>query len=242
MSTEKIYGSWDSPSANADELESLFHALAAQCVGTSNQRNNSGLTQRKHEIISLWELYLRAKPKVVVEIGVSQGGTFAAWCHLGDPFATIIGIDRCINDCLPRRGENVHPSIAPQKSHPMSDQGGGIFALGKGGQTIHAINGWSTEDSTFSQLKEILGDRKIDWLWTDSSHEEKMFAKEFEMYFPLVAEGGVFCTHDVQYSSHPDVTKWAEWERIKMNAEYSACFEFRGSRTDESFGIGTLIK
>ncbi len=242
MSTERIYGTWENPSANADALENLFHSLAAQGVGTLNQRNNSGLTQRKPEIIALWELYLRARPKVVVEIGVAQGGSFAAWCVLGQPDATIIGIDRDCNDCLPRRGENVHPSIAPQKSHPMSNQGGGIFALGKHQQMIHAINGWSTDESTISQLKELLGDRKIDWLWTDSSHDESMFAKEFEMYYPLVVEGGVFCTHDIQYSSHPDVSKWAEWERLKLNSDYSAMFEFRGSPSDESLGIGVLIK
>ncbi len=242
MSTERIFGTWDCPSAHADQLENLFHALAAQCVGTSNQQNNSGLTQRKHEIISLWELYLRARPKVIAEIGVSQGGSFAAWCVLGEPDATIIGIDRCINDCLPRRGENIHPSIAPQKNHPMSEQGGGIFALAKHQQIVHAINGWSTEESTFSQLKEILGDRKIDWLWTDSSHEASMFAKEFEMYYPLVAEGGVFCTHDIQKSSHPDVTKWQEWTRIKQVMDYSACFEFLGSRIEDSLGIGVLVR
>ncbi len=240
--TDKLYGTWDCPSAHADTLENLFHALAAQCVGTSNQRSNSGLTQRKHEIISLWELYRRAKPKVVVEIGVAQGGTFAGWCALGEPDATIIGIDRCINDCLPRNNENVHPSIAAQKSYPMSEQGGGIFALGKKQQTIRAINGWSTEDATFNQLVNILAGRKIDWLWTDSSHEASMFAKEFEMYWPLVADGGVFCTHDVQKSSHPDVTKWREWERIKQVMDYSACFEFLGSRIEDSLGIGVLVR
>lgn len=243
MSIDKIFGSWNKPPTvgSHDELSQLWHKLAGQHEGTPQQQNNSGLTQRRSEIVPLWELYLRARPKVVVEIGVAQGGTWAAWCYLGQHDATIIGIDRCVDDCRPRNGDPCHYDIAPP-TNMSTMQGGGMHAHKKGNQRIVAINGWSTEESTLNQLNNVLDGRKIDWLWCDSSHQEEKFRVEFPMYFPLVAEGGVYCTHDVQESSHPDVTKWKEWRKIKASFDYSACFEFLGGKDADSYGIGVIIK
>lgn len=189
----------------------------------------------------LWELFERSKPKVVVEIGVAQGGTFAGWCVLAPDDALLIGIDRDLNDARPRPNEPVHPSIynGPLRD---SERGGGIYSLRQRSQTVRGISGWSTEEKTFSQLMDILDGRKIDFLFCDSSHERSMFRKEFDMYFPLVAEGGIYATHDVQKSSHPDVTKWQEWEVVKATAEYSACYEYLGGRNDDSYGLGCLLK
>lgn len=244
MSLDKIFGDWNNPPTvgEVDKISSLWHQLAAQHVGTPQQRSNNGLTQRRGEWTMLMDLYTRAKPKVVVEIGVAQGGTFAGWCALGEPDALIVGIDRDINDCRPRPGERVSALIAEDKPWLMSAQGGGLYALGRQQQTIKGISGWSYEPSTFSQLKDILGGRKIDWLWTDSSHEQGMFDREFGMYWGLVDDGGVFCTHDIQRSAHPEVTKWKSWERIKQEETYSMMMEFKGGIADDSYGIGVLIK
>lgn len=244
MSTERIFGSWESlPShGKADDIAHAWHALAAQHVGTPIQKLNSGLSQRRHEWTMLMDLYRRAQPKVVLEIGCAQGGTAAGWCMFGQPDALIIMVDRDTNDIRPRPNEPVHPSVATQKMWPMTESGGGAHALRKHNQTVHPISGWSYEDSTFNRVKAILGSKKVDWMFTDSSHEQSMFADEFKLYWPLVEEGGVYCTHDIQFSSHPSVTKWKEWERIKKEEEYSACFEFLSSRADDSLGIGVLIK
>lgn len=243
MSTNNIFGSWNDPPAEGlvDPVSILWHKLAAQNVGTPYQVNNFGLTQRRSEWTMLADLYLRARPKIVVEIGVAQSGTAAGWCMLGQPGAEIVFIDRDLQDSRPRPGDPVDPVIysGPLK---MANQGGGVFHLAQRGQKIHGISGWSYDEHVFSQLKAILGERKIDWLWTDSSHEEKMFAQEFAMYYPLVAEGGVYATHDIQPSSHPDVTKSKEWERIKREEAYSMLMEFRGPPTSDSYGIGVLIR
>jgi hypothetical protein len=52
----------------------------------------------------------------------------------------------------------------------------------------------------------------------------------------------VFATHDIQPSQHPDCNKSEAWKLIKQMAGYSACFEFLGSRDDDSLGIGVLIR
>lgn len=245
MSTEPIFGSWNEMPAHADQLSVLWHHLAAQNVDTPKFQPNSGLSQRRHEITMLWHLYERQKPRVVVEVGVAQGGTFASWCILGRPDATIIGIDRDPNDCRPRPGDQVHPEVV----HPMdararkiSRDGGGMYALGRHSQRIHAITGWSYSESTLEELRLLLSGRKIDFLFHDASHSAGMFAKDFPLYWPLIAEGGVFAAQDIQQSRVPECNKRDEWERILSDENYSAVMEFRGSRHDDSMGIGVLIK
>lgn len=237
-----IYGSWDKEESRVprDELEALWHKLAAQNVGRADFEPNNGLSQRKHEIIELWQLYVRAEPCVVVEIGAAQGGTFAAWCGLGRKDATIIGIDRDVNDCLPRPGSPVHPDIYAGELHSTTN-GGGMYSLRRGSQNIHPINGWTHEPRVMDELLSTLAGRKIDFLFHDASHSAEMFAKDFNLFYPLIADGGIFAAHDIQPSANPDCNKGEEWERIKRTADYSALYEWI-TKGGDSMGIGALIK
>jgi len=242
MSTENIFGSWDfPPKGNADHLSALWHILAAQNVGTANFIPNFGLSQRRAEIEMLWHLYEKAKPQIVVEIGVAQAGTFAAWCILGRADATIIGIDRCLDDSRPRPGDPVHPSIHPGP-YAMYSQGGGILHLAQRRQKVIGINGWSLEASTLSQLNEVLQGRTIDWLFNDGSHEASMAQGDFENYWPLISEGGVYATHDICRSDDPKCNKKEWWDHAVATADYSAVFEFKPSRNEQNMGIGLFVK
>lgn len=237
-----IYGSWDKEESRPprDELEALWHKLAAQNVGRADFEPNSGLSQRKHEIIELWQLYVRARPDVVVEVGVAQGGTFAAWCRLGRHDAIIIGLDRDVNDCRPRPGEPVHPDIYSGPLHATTS-GGGMYHLRRGQQIIHPINGWTYEPVVKETLLHTLNGRKIDFLFHDASHSAAMFAEDFNFLYPLIADGGIFSVHDIQPSESPDCNKSEEWERIKRTAVYSAVYEWT-TYAGDSLGIGALIK
>jgi cephalosporin hydroxylase len=240
MSTETIFGGWSTPRITGNEqhdrLQRLWNDLAAH-----EGRPNFGLSQRLAEITMLWHLYIAQAPSVVLEIGTAQGGTFAGWCQLGTDDATIISIDRCVNDCRPRPGDpgNINIYNGPLNA---TTNGGGVYSLRQRRQTIHALNGWSYQESIIGKLKEVLGGRNIDFLWNDASHERDMFLRDFSIYYPLVAEGGIFAVHDIMPSQHPDCNKSEAWEEIKQTADYSACFEFKGSRNDDSMGIGLLIR
>lgn len=242
MSTERTFGQWDAPPPYKDVPGDLWNWLAAQNVGKSDFQPNSGLSQRRHEITMLWHLYQRARPKIVVEIGVAQGGTFASWCFMGEPDALVIGIDRCVNDCRPRAGEQVSPRIVHRTINQMTDGGGGMYALGRNNQRIIPINGWSADTHVLDTLEKTLAGRKIDWLSHDASHSAELFAKDFSIYWPMVADGGVFCAHDIQESKVPDCDKSVEWERIKREEDYSAMYEFKSGRGEDSMGWGVLIR
>jgi cephalosporin hydroxylase len=242
MSTERIFGGWDTPTYDGDQLTLLWHLLAAQKVGTPDQINNCGLSQRRAEITMLWELYRRAKPKVVVEIGVAQGGTWAGWCYLGDTDALLIGIDRSTNDCRPRAGESVSAQLAtPNLMDRMTSNGGGMYAYAKGNQRIVPINGWSYSPAVLEELTLVLKGRKIDWLFHDASHAADMARKDYALYRPFMAEGSVMAFHDIQPSAHPDCNKSEWWAEVKEAGDYSAIFEFLGPKNADSMGIGVII-
>ena len=155
MSTESIYGGWDAPRTGMGGLnidpQDLWHKLAAQHVGRADFEPNNGLSQRKNEIIELWQLFARQSPQVILEVGTAQGGTFASWCMLARSSATLISIDRCQDDCRPRPGEPVNPEIGNQMTGLR-----GVFALARGSQTIFGINGWTYEHRTKDSLVNSL--------------------------------------------------------------------------------------
>jgi cephalosporin hydroxylase len=242
MSTEKIYGGWDTILPNHDFLSKLWHTLAAQKVGTPDQRNNSGLSQRRCEITALWEIFRRMQPKLVVEIGVAQGGTFAGWCQLSGNDTLLIGIDRDVNDCLPRPGEPVHINVSNNRRLSITTQGGGMYALAIGNQRVVPINGWSTEPSVINKLNDTLAGRQIEFLFHDASHSSTMFAEDWKLYWPMIADGGVFAAHDINWSADPNCDKSVEWERIKREETYSACYEFLPHRSVSEMGIGLVIR
>lgn len=248
MSVEVIYGGWDwmpkDMEAHDLRLQNLWRSLAAQNVGTADFLPNSGLSQRKNEIIQLWDIYLRQRPSVVLEVGTAQGGTFAAWCKLGREDATIIAIDRDLNDCYPRPGNPVHPSIY-SGSLAMTCDGGGIHHLKKASQKIIGINGWTSEQKTRDKLNEVLdglGGEKIDFLFHDASHEASMFHEDFKWLWPLVADGGIFASHDICQSDDPKCNKGEEWARIIQSTDFSALYEYKCGPGEQNMGIGVLIK
>lgn len=245
MSSESIFGGWDKPRVTGDylndRLQAIWHTLAAQNLGTPHFQPNNGLSQRKHEVCMLWTLFHFLKPQVIVEVGVAQGGTFASWCELAPPGATIIGIDQCLDDCRPRPGDPVHSSVynGPLR---MSSQGGGIYSLAKKGQSVIGINGWTHDPRVQQELNHHLSGRTIDFCFHDASHSARMTREDMTWIWPLISPGGVLALHDIQPSVHPECNKSAAWQEMKDTLDYSARYEFCGSRSDDSMGIGILVK
>lgn len=245
MSTERIFGGWDtSPNEGEgamDELIYLWHMLAAQQIGKPDFQPNLGLSQRKAEIVMLWSLFQRARPRVIVEIGVAQGGTLAGWCQLATWPCTIIAIDRDLNDCRPRPGDPVHAAIydGPLK---LSSEGGGCCSLVKPHQKFFGLQGWSFQPEMVAAVEKVLNGQRIDWLFSDASHASEMFTQEFDAYWPMVSDGGVLCSHDINWSADPKCDKQKAWHEITRSAEYSARFEFHPHISVSEMSIGVLIR
>lgn len=117
-----------------------------------------------------------------------------------------------------------------------------MYALGKSSQIIRPINGWTTEQSTKDTLAKVLDGRKIDFCFHDASHEADMFRQDFQWLWPLIADGGVFSSHDIMRSDDPKCNKKEAWDEIKATTDYSALMEFTAGPNEQNMGIGVLIK
>ncbi len=94
-------------------------------------------------------------------------------------------------------------------------------SFARDGQKIFLIGGDSHDPKMLKKVKEILGGRKLDFLFIDGDHTYEGVRRDFEMYFPLVRKGGIIAFHDIV--PHPpetgaEVDKF--WNEIKNNYKY----------------------
>ncbi|UCD80007.1 MAG: class I SAM-dependent methyltransferase [Desulfobacterales bacterium] len=143
--------------------------------------------QIRAEIFQLLKSLEKLTPKVVLEIGTAIGGNLFLFCRMAAEDACIISID------LPggRYGEGYPLWRAPlYKMFPAKNQ------------KLHLIRADSHKVSTLQEVKRILNDQKIDFLFIDGDHTYEGVKQDFEMYQPLVKNGGLIAFHDVV--PHPE--------------------------------------
>jgi predicted O-methyltransferase YrrM len=163
---------------NAKTVEQAFDlAISFKYFGVS-----IGPFQIRDEITQLLQIVKRMKPRVVLEIGTAKGGTLFMFTRVANSDATLVSID------LPRRpfGEGYPAWIESF-----------IRSFGEGDQSIHLIRADSHASSTLLQVQELLGEKRVDFLFIDGDHSFEGVKKDFEMYSPLVRPGGVVAFHDV---------------------------------------------
>lgn len=126
------------------------------------------------------QYYLKQKPKKVLEIGAFYGATLWNWIEYNDNLETLISID------LP-----IPPSDGRYKEMLKSR------ALWKGWTDANNvkfvdIQGDSHAQSTLDKVKY----EKFDFIFIDGDHTYEGVKKDWEMYGPLINEGGIVAFHD----------------------------------------------
>ena len=139
-------------------------------------------TQVHSEIVSLGKIVEQLRPKTVVEIGTSKGGTLFIWARLASKEAHLVSID------MPG-GENNW--AFPAWKEPFYKK----FA--SKGQHIDILRGDSQSPEMLARLKSILGGKPIDYLFIDADHTYEGVKKDYLLYSPLVRQGGVIAFHDI---------------------------------------------
>jgi predicted O-methyltransferase YrrM len=159
-------------------------------VSTFNYR---GITitswQRKAEIVDLLRLLDKTRPRRMVEIGTAMGGTLFMLTQVAAPDATIVSVD------LPG-GRLGGASSAVRNRYPQWRarlyRG---FGLDK--QSVHVIRADSHEVATVEEVRRRLPDGKADFLFIDGDHSYDGVRRDFELYSPLAAAGGLVAFHDI---------------------------------------------
>lgn len=167
------------------------------------------LAQEHTELKNLSESVIKHNPKVIVEIGTWNGGTFFVWCRIFPKADNIISIDL-----------------------PDGQYGGGYdikrikffreFVRDRSNTVLDFIRGDSKSPESIKNLKEILGEKKIDFLYLDGDHTYEGIKKDFEIYKDMMADDGLIGFHDINtYKDGHEVYKF--WNEIKSdykNEEY----------------------
>jgi predicted O-methyltransferase YrrM len=178
--------------------------------------------QFKEEIAGLAAEIEKLRPKVVVEIGTANGGTLFLASRLADPNALIISIDL-----------------------PGGKFGGGypdwkipIYkAFARKEQVVELIRGDSHAPATFDQVKNLLGGRKVDYLFIDGDHTYEGAKQDFERYSQLVRPGGLIGFHDIVVHKGSDCKVFELWQEVKRSYVHK---EFVNDWDQNCYGVGVI--
>ncbi|MCD9189223.1 MAG: class I SAM-dependent methyltransferase [Pyrinomonadaceae bacterium] len=159
--------------------------------------------QKISELTDLVSLVQKEKLNTIVEIGTDRGGTFWLWCQLAEKDALIVSIDLPGGDY----GEGYSAEDAER-----------FKTWGKPGQQLEFLLKDSHAEETKDLLRSILGSREIDLLFIDGDHRYEGVTQDFNMYAPLVKEGGFVVFHDiVETLPRLNCHSHRFWNEVKQN-------------------------
>lgn len=179
--------------------------------------------QVEYEITKLLEILNELRPRYILEIGTAQGGTLFLFSRVADPKALIISVD------LPG---GAFGGGYPEWKMPL------FIGFARDDQRIELLRADSHAPSTLGKVKDILGDDPLDFLFIDGDHTYDGVKKDFEMYSPLVREGGIIAFHDIVPGPPENVGGvprfWAEVKRSYRHLEIVKSWNQGG------YGIGVI--
>jgi len=107
-------------------------------------------------------------------------------------------------------------------------------------QEIHLIRADFHNPETLNKVKNILGNKMIDFLFIDGDHSYEGVKMDFEMYSPLVRKGGIIAFHDiVEFPPGTGCEVNRFWNEIKRKYRHLEIVKDYGQKWA---GIGVLFK
>ena len=178
--------------------------------------------QVRDEITALLRLLSALRPAMVLEIGTAGGGSLYLFSKVASPDAVIISID------LPNGpfGGGYPPWKIPFYK-----------SFVHGTQVIHLVRDDSHLSSTLTRIRSILGGELLDFLYIDGDHAYEGVKKDFEMYSPLVREGGMVAFHDIACTGSYFVGVHRFWTELKQRFP---TLEIISSPDKNRLGIGIV--
>lgn len=135
---------------------------------------------------------LSPKDGGVLEVGSAYGGSLSCWGQLFT--GPLISVDLPSASVL---NYGVTVSISAEDLKYRNDTWRAAF-----GDRLHIVEGDSTHESSIEQVRKILNGRKVDFLFIDGDHSEKVSKLDFDNYSQFVRPGGWVGFHDVDHNLH----------------------------------------
>jgi len=160
--------------------------------------------QVEEEISLLFSDAAKLRPRAVLEIGTSMGGTFYLWTRAAAPDAILVSVDL-----------------------PGGKFGGGYSSLrtplyrrfARERQTVHLLRADSHSPETARTVKSLFQDRPVDFLFIDGDHTYEGALQDWKMYGPMVRPGGLVAFHDVAMN-YQDTQVKKLWDEIRGQYQY----------------------
>lgn len=182
--------------------------------------------QDRWEITTLAARVREIEPEVVVELGTRGGGTLLILSQCSRRLRLLVSID------LPG---GIHGGGYPAPRGKLYREFAGNLPQCR----VELLRLDSQAESTVSHLREILGGRAIDFLFIDADHRYEGVRRDFELYSPLVRNGGLIAFHDIRPNiQDADTQVYRLWDELKQSGapvEEIVHEPYRGY-----FGIGLL--
>jgi predicted O-methyltransferase YrrM len=167
--------------------------------------------QVESEIVALLERVRERQCQTLLEIGTASGGTLYLLTRAASRHATLVTLDLAHD--------------------PDRLAGIATFALDQ--QRIVPVTGNSNDPQTLDRVRGLLAGRPLDFLLIDGDHSAYAVRRDFELYAPLVAPGGMIALHDICLAG--GVKEF--WPELKARYRHE---ELVGDPAQTVCGIGIL--
>lgn len=210
---------------NIEQLFDIVESFQYKLFKKSRYTVTVMMHQKKEEFVEFIDLIKKSKPRTILEIGTSEGGTLFFFSKFAAPEANIITIDLPIV----RNYASYSPAKIP------------FFKLYKPKkQKIYFLRKDSHKTSTIRKISKILKNYELDVLFIDGDHSYEGVKMDFENFSPFVRKNGLIAFHDIV--EHPpesncEVSQF--WNEIKQKHDYQ---EFISKPNDNWAGIGIIYK
>lgn len=181
-----------------------------------------GITQVRSEITALIERLRKLAPRNIVEIGTHKGGNSFLFCHAAPSARNIVGVDLCVQN-------------ADKLVHFV-----------RSGQRYFPLHGDSQTKQMKQRVLSRLAGQPVDFLFIDGDHSFAGVKADFELYAPLVRQGGIIALHDIVPDHRTRFgrdTKCYAGEVHRFWSELKAlhsCEELIDETDQDGFGIGIV--
>jgi cephalosporin hydroxylase len=199
--------------------------MAWRYKGTSFYRSIRP-NQDRDEFTTAARLVQDLQPKVIVELGTRHGGSLFGWCQTSKDLEVVISVD------LPG---GIHGGgYVEQRTKLYS-----LFAANHPACTLTLLRADSQIDETRDEVARLIGDRPIDMLFIDADHRYEGVKRDYELYSPLVRDGGLIAFHDIRPNTQDAATQvFRFWDELK--ADGLDCREIVDEPYRGWFGIGVV--
>lgn len=172
--------------------------------------------------------YKPLKPRMVLEIGSLYGGSLWKWMQNSERGTKIVSLDK----------------IPDNELHSMEDvlEARRLWSgwANLAGVDLVKMTGNSNEYEVCQWVKNYA---PFDFIFVDGGHDEKTVNTDWNLYYPMLRDGGVIAFHDIAYGFENkhciEVGAW--WRQMKKAGMFGNDVT-EIIRTPEKWGIGVIRK